>query len=66
MLQMEYDKDQKGPVTAIDHVEGYLVTAIGQKVGNISKQRAYQKYTNTIIYQIEFIYPTLLSLWSFL
>ncbi len=33
VLQIEYDKEQKGPVSAIDHVEGFLIAAIGQKVG---------------------------------
>jgi len=31
-IKMVYDKEQKGPVSAIDHVNGYLVTAIGQKI----------------------------------
>ncbi|OAF67314.1 hypothetical protein A3Q56_04985 [Intoshia linei] len=31
-LKIEYAEDQKGPITAIHHVNGYLVTAIGQKI----------------------------------
>jgi len=27
-----YAKEQKGPITAISHVSGFLVTAMGQKV----------------------------------
>jgi len=30
--QVEYDKEQKGPISAIEHVQGFLVTAMGQKV----------------------------------
>lgn len=31
-LKEVYVKEQKGPVTAITHVVGFLVTAVGQKV----------------------------------
>ena len=31
-IQVEYDKEQKGGVSAIEGVQGFLVTAIGQKV----------------------------------
>ncbi|KAI0216603.1 Cleavage and polyadenylation specificity factor subunit 1 [Lamellibrachia satsuma] len=31
-MKVEYDKEQKGPITALDHVHGFLVTAIGQKI----------------------------------
>lgn len=31
-IKIEYDKEQKGPVSAVDHVQGFLVTAVGQKV----------------------------------
>jgi len=31
-LKEIYSKDQKGPVTAVTHVEGMLIAAIGQKV----------------------------------
>jgi cleavage and polyadenylation specificity factor subunit 1 len=30
-----YAKDQKGPVTALSQVKGFLVSAVGQKVQNI-------------------------------
>lgn len=32
VFQVEYDKEQKGAVSAIEGVQGFLVTAIGQKV----------------------------------
>ena len=31
-MKIEYNKDQKGPVTALGQVNGYLVSAIGQKI----------------------------------
>lgn len=31
-LKVEYDKEQRGAVTALDAVQGFLVTAIGQKI----------------------------------
>lgn len=31
-MKIEYNKEQKGAVTALDHVQGFLVTAIGQKI----------------------------------
>jgi cleavage and polyadenylation specificity factor subunit 1 len=31
---MVYSKEQKGPVTAITHVLGFLVSAVGQKVSS--------------------------------
>ncbi|VVC38721.1 WD40/YVTN repeat-like-containing domain,Cleavage/polyadenylation specificity factor, A [Cinara cedri] len=31
-IKMIYAKEQKGPVTAITHVVGFLVTAVGQKI----------------------------------
>lgn len=31
-IKMVYNKDQKGPITAITHVVGFLVSAVGQKV----------------------------------
>ena len=31
-VKIEYNKEQKGAVTALDHVQGFLVTAIGQKI----------------------------------
>ena len=32
IFQVEYDREQKGAVSAIEGVQGFLVTAIGQKV----------------------------------
>jgi len=29
---VEYDKEQRGAITALDAVQGFLVTAIGQKI----------------------------------
>ena len=34
---MVYNKDQKGPITAISHVLGFLVSAVGQKVNKTHK-----------------------------
>ncbi|BES89477.1 Cleavage and polyadenylation specificity factor [Nesidiocoris tenuis] len=31
-IKMVYNKDQKGPITAITHVVGFLVSAVGQKI----------------------------------
>jgi len=31
-LKVEYDKEQRGAITALDAVQGFLVTAIGQKI----------------------------------
>lgn len=31
-FKMLYSKEQKGPVTAMTHVLGFLVSAVGQKV----------------------------------
>uniref|UniRef100_T1HLS2 Cleavage and polyadenylation specificity factor subunit 1 n=1 Tax=Rhodnius prolixus TaxID=13249 RepID=T1HLS2_RHOPR len=31
-IKMVYNKDQKGPITAITHVLGFLVSAVGQKI----------------------------------
>jgi len=31
-FKVEYDKEQKGAISAIGGVQGFLVTAIGQKV----------------------------------
>lgn len=33
-FKMLYSKEQKGPVTAMTHVLGFLVSAVGQKVQN--------------------------------
>ena len=33
-FKMVYSKEQKGPVTAITHVLGFLVSAVGQKVSS--------------------------------
>jgi cleavage and polyadenylation specificity factor subunit 1 len=31
-MKSVYDKEQKGPITAVSAVNGYLVAAVGQKV----------------------------------
>lgn len=31
-IKMVYNKDQKGPITAMTHVVGFLVSAVGQKI----------------------------------
>ena len=33
VLQVVYEKEQKGPVSTLAHINGFLLSAIGQKVG---------------------------------
>ena len=35
-MQVVYDKEQKGPVSALSHINGFLLTAVGQKVRHCS------------------------------
>ena len=49
VTQIEYNKEQKGPVSALNAVQGFLVTAIGQKVyclfSHISSNKHFPKFS---------------------
>ena len=34
-IKVIYEKEQRGPVSALTHCSGYLVSAIGQKVSTV-------------------------------